>query len=434
MIGPRQSLEPEEPKNKQKQKEVTMKKNNIPDLRFPQFNEPWTVKKLGKVCESSQLGGNYENDLTPNDYPLIKMGNMARGFIDLSKLEYVSNGTPSSNDKLFYGDFLFNTRNTLDLVGKVCIWREELNNAYFNSNIMRIKFSDSNSFFMNYCFNTQRYLSLLKSIATGTTSVAAIYNKDLFSLPISLPSLPEQQKIADFLSGVDEKIGQLERRLALEEQYKKGMMQRLFDQEIRFKDENGNEFPDWEEKKLGEVCERIKDGTHGSHKEVSKGKYLLSAKDIKNGRVICSSDSRIISEEDFNSIHKNYKIENGDVLLTLVGTIGQSAIVQNYNENYTFQRSVGILKVNKTIFNKYLFQLISSSSFQSKLVSHSNSSAQAGVYLKTLSSLPISLPTLPEQQKMADFLSSLDDKIGQTKAELDKARDWKRGLMQRMFV
>lgn len=411
-----------------------MKKNNIPDLRFPQFNEPWTVKKLGKVCESSQLGGNYENDLTPNDYPLIKMGNMARGFIDLSKLEYVSNGTPSSNDKLFYGDFLFNTRNTLDLVGKVCIWREELNNAYFNSNIMRIKFSDSNSFFMNYCFNTQRYLSLLKSIATGTTSVAAIYNKDLFSLPISLPSLPEQQKIADFLSGVDEKIGQLERRLALEEQYKKGMMQRLFDQEIRFKDENGNEFPDWEEKKLGEIGEKSTEKNIDSRYDLvlsNTANYGLIPqrdyfdKDIANSNNI--SGYYIVKENDF--VYNPRLSSNAEVGAMNVNKTGVTGVVSPL---YTVFR---IISRNISIdYLDFYFKTKVWHPYMRSIANYGVRDDRMNIKDKDFFSLTISLPSLREQQKIADFLSSLDDKIGQTKAELEKARDWKRGLMQRMFV
>lgn len=405
-----------------------MKKNNIPDLRFPQFNEPWTVKKLGEVCESSQLGGNYENDLTPNDYPLIKMGNMARGFIDLSKLEYVSNGTPSSNDKLFYGDFLFNTRNTLDLVGKVCIWREELNNAYFNSNIMRIKFSDSNSFFMNYCFNTQRYLSLLKSIATGTTSVAAIYNKDLFSLPISLPSLPEQQKIADFLSGVDEKIGQLERRLALEEQYKKGMMQRLFDQEIRFKDENGNEFPDWEEKKLGEVCEI-------NLRKIKKPENPY----IRLG--LRSHNKGTFHElvENPNSVMMDYlyQVRENDLIVNITFAWEHAiAIASAKDDGLLVSHRFPTYNILQNCLPVFLKYKISTKRFKQELISISPGGAGRNRVMSKLRFLliPISLPSLPEQQKIADFLSSLDDKIGQTKAELEKARDWKRGLMQRMFV
>ena len=137
--------------------------------------DDWEVKKLGEILQSTQLGGNYPNTELETNSPLIKMGNLVRGYIDLSKLEYIMNThKPYNRDKLCYGDVIFNTRNTLDLVGKVAIWRNELPFAFFNSNIMRLKFKEkyvASNFYMNYIFNTKKILSQLRNIATGTTSV-----------------------------------------------------------------------------------------------------------------------------------------------------------------------------------------------------------------------------------------------------------------------
>ena len=103
--------------------------------------EEWDVKPLGSVLNKGRLGGNYPNQDRETRYPLMKMGNIARGYIDLSKVEYVTAGiTPLPDDRLRHGDVLFNTRNTLDLVGKVAVWRDELPVAYYNSNLMRLEF------------------------------------------------------------------------------------------------------------------------------------------------------------------------------------------------------------------------------------------------------------------------------------------------------
>ena len=94
--------------------------------------EDWEVKPLAEVLNKGRLGGNYPNQLRETDYPLIKMGNIARGYIDTTKVEYISQGVmPERQHKLVQGDVLFNTRNTLDLVGKVAIWRDELPLAYY---------------------------------------------------------------------------------------------------------------------------------------------------------------------------------------------------------------------------------------------------------------------------------------------------------------
>ncbi len=199
--------------------------------------DDWEVKKLGEILQSTQLGGNYSNTETETYYPLIKMGNLARGDIDLSKLEYIPNYiTPYNRDKLCYGDVIFNTRNTLDLVGKVAIWRNELPVAFFNSNIMRLKFKEqcvSSNFYMNYILNAKKILSQLRNIATGTTSVAAIYTRDLLKIQIPLPPHSEQTHIATILSDMDSEIEALEKKLAKYQQLKQGLMQNLLTGKIR---------------------------------------------------------------------------------------------------------------------------------------------------------------------------------------------------------
>ena len=105
--------------------------------------EDWEVKKLGEILKEYSLGGNYENNSEESGIPLIKMGNIGRGKIDLSKIEYLpKNVNYSKNDILKYNDILFNTRNTLDLVGKVSIWKNEALFALYNSNLLRLYFKE----------------------------------------------------------------------------------------------------------------------------------------------------------------------------------------------------------------------------------------------------------------------------------------------------
>ena len=144
-------------------------------------------------------------------------------------MEYILNDCiPIQKDKLNYGDILFPTRNTLELVAKISIWRNELPMAYFNSNIMRFEFNSvviSSNSFMNYLFNTKQFIAKLKGIATGTKSVAAIYNKVLMKIEIHIPSKSEQIIIAAILSDIDEEIIFLENKLEKYRQIKQGRMQ-----------------------------------------------------------------------------------------------------------------------------------------------------------------------------------------------------------------
>lgn len=191
----------------------------------------WVVNELGEILLSTQLGGNYPNNDINTGISLIKMGNLNRGYIDINKTYFIKNGVnPIPQDKIYYGDVLFNTRNTLDLVGKVAIWQDELPIAYFNSNIMRLVFKPeevSSNFFMNYILNTRLSIYQLRGIATGTTSVAAIYTKDLVKIKVPLPPLDEQNIIADTIKDFNNEIQFLEKLIAKKRNIKQGVIQEL---------------------------------------------------------------------------------------------------------------------------------------------------------------------------------------------------------------
>ena len=160
----------------------------------------WQIKKLKDILIEGCLGGNYENAEANNGIPVIKMGNLDRATIKIDKIKYLpENETYNDEDVLVKGDLLFNTRNTLELVGKVAIWNNELPFAVYNSNLMRMKFDSlfvESTWFMNRAFNSYYGLRQLRGFATGTTSVAAIYGRDLESIKFLLPPLPEQKAIA----------------------------------------------------------------------------------------------------------------------------------------------------------------------------------------------------------------------------------------------
>lgn len=200
-----------------------------------QIPEDWAIYPVRDIVLRAQLGGNYENTENSTNYPLIKMGNLGRGSINLDKVEYITS-EPSSRDRLSFGDVLFNTRNTLDLVGKIAVWRNELDEAYFNSNILRFEFNKSlvaDPFFMNLAMNTNGFITQLLGIATGTTSVAAIYTRDLYSLKVSMPGKEEQTAIATILSDMDSELTALEQKLTKARDVKQGMMQQLLTGRIR---------------------------------------------------------------------------------------------------------------------------------------------------------------------------------------------------------
>ncbi|MDA8931058.1 restriction endonuclease subunit S [Flavobacteriaceae bacterium] len=209
------------------------------DTKIGRIPKDWEVVKIRDINEDSLLGGNYKNGEGEKGIPLIKMGNLDRGKIKLNKIVNIPETLVYDNKHILKeGDFLFNTRNTLELVGKVAIWRNELKKALYNSNLLKIDFNKSkvhSTKFMNYVFNSDLVIKKLRGLATGSTSVAAIYNKDLFKLKVPLPPLLEQQKIAAILLEADAKIEKEQTQKAHLEALKKGLMQQLLTGKKRVK-------------------------------------------------------------------------------------------------------------------------------------------------------------------------------------------------------
>ncbi|OFU78965.1 hypothetical protein HMPREF3110_05260 [Staphylococcus sp. HMSC10C03] len=198
--------------------------------------------------------------------------------------------------------------------------------------------------------------------------------------------------------------------------------------ELRFPEFSG----EWEEFTLGEKTSLLKDGTHGTHKDVTCGPWLLSAKNIKNNKVYIDESDRKISIEDYNRIYKNYSLEVNDILLSIVGTIGRLALVKN-NKNIAFQRSVAIIRMNDEIKSDFLIFLMQAKKFQNELKKKQVVSAQPGIYLGDLAKIKINYPNIEEQQKISDFFSKLDRQIELEEEKLALLEEQKKGYMQKIF-
>ena len=190
----------------------------------------------------------------------------------------------------------------------------------------------------------------------------------------------------------------------------------------------------WEQRKLGDLLILLKDGSHGTHKNTDEGVYLLSAKNIKNGQINIMPDDRIISWEDYDVIHKNYELQFGDILLTIVGSIGETAIY-NLKTKVTFQRSVAFLRPSSDLNNGFLYTLINTDSFQNQLQTKQVVSAQPGIYLGDLASIDIIYPkNLSEQEKIYSIFKEIENSITLHQRKLEHLQLQKKALLQQMFV
>ena len=305
-------------------------------------------------------------------------------------------------------------------------------------NILRpIKENVYSQIYTSYYINAKLRKKISK-LAKGS-SISNVYNSDLKTLKITLPTLPEQQKIASFLTAFDEKTQQLSHKKALLEQYKKGVMQQLFsstssDQrlgKLRFKDENGNDYPDCEEKKLGEVCEIAKSG----------GTPTSTKREYYNGDIPFLSISDMTSQGKYLHYTTNH--------ISKLGLDNSSSwIVPANSIIYSMYASVGFVAINKiplatsqAVLNLILKKEINIDfiyyklvDFQKEIAQFITTGTQGNLNAQSVKNFKIQIPCFKEQQKIANFLSNIDVKIENTNQEINQMKNFKKGLLQQMFV
>mgnify|MGYP001100570952 FL=1 len=264
-----------------------------------------------------------------------------------------------------------------------------------------------------------------KAITSSGASSNKLDNNDFENQSIPVPCLEEQQKIAEFLSTVDTVIEKQKETVSAWEERKKGVMQKLFSQEVRFKADDGSDFPEWEEKKLGDIgtakmCKRVLKEQTGE-----KGDIPF----FKIGTFGGVPDA-FISRELYEELKSKYSFpRKGNILISAAGTIGRTVVYDGEDAFFQDSNIVWLDTENTIILDSFLLQFYNQTSWDN-LEGGTIKRLYNGLFL----SKSINLPCLAEQQKIADCLSSLDEVIEKQKATLAAWEELKIGLLQQMFV
>lgn len=379
--------------------------NKVPKLRFPEFSGEWEEKKLGDRVKILSSGKTKERD-KGGVYNLYG----STGIIGLT------------NECLYEGEYILIARvganaGTVNKINEKC---------GVSDNTLTLKLKKDTSF--SYSFYLLKKYNLNRLVFGSGQPL--ITGGDLKNLKLNFPSLPEQEKIASFLSSVDEKITILEKKKSLWEKYKKGMMQKIFSQEIRFKDDNGKDYPEWEEKMLGEVCE-FKKGVSISKSDIDlTGKYPC----VLYGELFTKYSELITSIISWTK--KEIKCEGkiGDILMPTSDVtpngLGKACCLQM--NNVILGGDMNILRPNKYLHGNYfVYQL----NFENKkIIERVSGTTIKHIYVKDIRDLCYFIPCLLEQNKISDFLSKLNLKIKQLEKELVTINEFKKGILQQMFV
>jgi type I restriction enzyme, S subunit len=361
---------------------------NIPKLRFPEFEDGWEKKTVGEVAEIKTGNKDTQNRVDNGKFPF---------FVRSNTVERINSFSFDGEAILTSGDGVGVGKNFHYINGKFDFHQRVYSIRNFNHGI--------SGKFVYSVFSEKFYNRVIKLSAKN--SVDSVRMDMIADMEIFFPSLAEQQKIASFLTAVDDNLQDLKKKKSLLEQYKKGVMQKIFNQELRFKDEDGSEFPEWEEKSLGEVCE-----------------HLSSGKDKPNE----NDDYPIYGSMGIIGFSSNFSYERKVILIARVGANAGTINIVEGKFGVTDNTLVLINKIEFDIAFVYYLLIFQN---LNKLVFGSGQPLITAGHLKSIN---LKLPYFTEQIKIANFLSAIDEKINGVSGQIEKMEVWKKGLLQKMFV
>ena len=394
----------------------------VPKLRFKEFDGEWNEILLDEFAQrgsghtpSKSYPEYYNGDI--NWISLTDSKRLDNGFIDETNTKITQKGVDNSSAVLHPSGTVLLSRDAG--VGKSAVMKHSMAvSQHFI--VWRTQEDKSSNWFL------YNWLQIMKPhferIAIGNTikTIGLPYFK---KLKIVTPKFPEQQKIASFLSVVDEKNQQLSKKKALLEQYKKGVMQQVFSGKLRFKDDNGRDYPDWEEKRLGEVF-KFKQGFQFAVEEQSEEPFDKCVEFVRIINVTSSPNDKRYVKNPGDDFHLN---EN-DLFMVRYGDAGK--IVDGFKgiiANNMF-RLIPIVELSKKWHYFYLDFIYE------KIHALAGSSTMPAIKFGTINGLTFMSPCPKEQQKIASYLSSIDTKTESVSNQISQTQTFKKGLLQQMFV
>lgn len=410
---------------------MTTKQKTVPKLRFPIGTGAFQRKRLDAIVSKKISYGIVQaGDHVPDGMPYIKSQDL-NGPFRLESLQRTSAEIAKKykRSEVFPGDIVFSLRGN---IGIAQIVPASIPVSNLTQGTARISVQDHDNQYVCLALQSLDVFKQVQAFAKGST-FREISLDDLRKVTVAIPPLPEQRKIAGFLTAVDGRIGQLSQKKALLEDYKRGVMQQLFTQALRFKDEHGNDFPDWEEKTLGDVFERVKRRNVGNDSRI----LTISALDgLVDQR---SYFDRSIASKDASGYYLLYRDE--------------FAYNKSYSKGYPMGAIKRLTRYDKGSVSPLYICFSVKPSADAKFFSHYfdggilnseiESIAQEGArnhgllnvsVVEFFRDLTVQLPSLPEQTKIADFLSALDRKIESVSSQIRETQAFKKGLLQQMFV
>ena len=405
-------------------------KRKVPKLRFPGFEGEWEQRKLDDIAQSKIGGGTPKTSnesFWNGDIPWIQSSDLTEGDIKNIRInKYISSeAVESSSAKII-------DKGAITLVTRVGVGKLAVVDRDFTTSqdfLSLSGFDDCNVDFIAY--QLYRLMQEKAKVLQGT-SIKGITKNELLDQEILIPlDIKEQESINQVLSCSDKLITLYQRKLENLKLKKKALLQKLFPK-------NGEQYPElrfpgftdaWEQRKLGEITD-VRDGTHASPKFYNDGFPLVTSKNLKDGRIHFNGCS-LISKDDYEDINKRSKVELGDILFGMIGTIGNPVIVDSTGFAI---KNVALIKLNPNINNKFVYHLLSSYVFDSYIARTNVGGTQKFIALNQIRNFEFLVPSLEEQGYIANILDILSNLITLHQRKLEHLQLQKKALLQQMFV
>ena len=401
-------------------------KKQTPQVRFKGYTDTWEQRKLGEVVDVYD-GVHQTPDYTDKGIMFLSVENIST----LKSEKYISEEAFNRDYKVYpeKGDILMTrigdvgTPNVVETTEKVA----------FYVSLALLKPINVDSYFLCNSILSPFFQNGLKE-RTLVTAIPQKINKDeIGKVSLYLPNLIDEQKeIGAFFRHLNTLITLHQRKYNKLLNLKKAMLQKMFPQngslypEIRFKG-----FKDaWEQRKLNTITD-VRDGTHDSPKDVQNGHPFITSKNVGNG-FINYDDIQYISDKDYDEINKRSKVDIYDILMGMIGTIGNLALI---HEKPDFAiKNVALIKYTGDIDYKFLYQILQSHYITSQLLNSMDGGTQKFIALNKIRELNIPYPIKEEQRQIGSFLEQLDNLITLHQRKIEKLKQIKKSCLEKMFV